>query len=391
MLVNSSRTCVWDGRKSQRLPKARQEYKFCFARKQREGVDREKQTLWPSKALFFQDRFFREPEVDCPPSPSPLELQAWSLQQPEINNNNNDTRGDSHEISLEINNTNRDDFHEISSSRGPGTTKLVAAERLRPADVAAISVRPEDVTDVFIDFDGTLTVKSDRAHEYLLPLLRMLPGQQRVSDSAYPDATPGVMSWADVDAAMAECVPRAELDFSETSVMGSAGCRVMLQQALLALKSQGVRLHLLTMGTPQTHKALLLAAGLDVSLFEDWLGPTDMARAQGLKHLFDSNSGRGFQFTVEQDIAALETVRNTAFVPPLIHRIMSMETRLSKADLLLQRAGKGGVLVDDNWARNLFDAKEKGAMYMHVGPEEGVASTAKLLASLALEILAARA
>ena len=42
---------------------------------------------------------------------------------------------------------------------------------------------------------------------------------------------------------------------------------------------------------------------------------------------------------------------------------MTMEKRLSKAALILSLAGEGGLLVDDNYAKNIFDAHSKDACW----------------------------
>ena len=73
-------------------------------------------------------------------------------------------------------------------------------------------------------------------------------------------------------------VLEADLGLSgEKSLLGSLEVRQRLESSLKLLVCSGIRLHLLTMGTPQTSKALLGAAGYDLSLFYSFLGPFDMA------------------------------------------------------------------------------------------------------------------
>jgi len=272
---------------------------------------------------------------------------------------------------------------KLSAPR-PGTKKLSDSKQ-RPSEVPATMVMPSAVTDVFLDFDGTLTVKSTRRHEFMLPVMDRLRGLS-VCDSAaaVPSAT-GALSWSQYDAAMAECVPKVGIDVSDDSAFGPVAARAMLQDALDQLTAYGVRVHLLTMGTPLTCKALLQAAKYDTDAFHDWLGPTDMAQNQGLRHLFENGEEQAFEFAVEEDIAALESLRDHGVASPLLLRQLSMEKRLSKAALMSARAGRGGVLVDDNWARNIFDARENSTMYVHVDPE-GMATTAESLSSLAEQI-----
>lgn len=259
--------------------------------------------------------------------------------------------------------------------------KQVAASKSRPSEVAAINYLPSAVTDVFFDFDGTLTAGSLRAHEYLLPLLEHQRGV-RVWDSSGMAASPsGAISWAQLDAAMAACVPEAGIDFSDASVFGTRATRKLLQDALVAMKLRGVRMHLLTMGTPLTCQALLKGAGYDINVFQEWLGPSDMAHNQGLQHLFENGHENSFEFSVEEDILALEVLRDTGTLAPLIRRILTMELRLSKARLVSVCAGHGGLLVDDNWSKNIFDAKSRGIMYIHVDPE-GVEHTCERIRSL---------
>ena len=236
------------------------------------------------------------------------------------------------------------------------------------------------VTDVFLDFDGTLTASNkEGVSGYVLPLLERCRGL-RVSDCAQdPQGSEGSeINWSGLDERMAAAADA--VDFSDSSVLGSREVREQLQNSLQRLVSSGIRVHLLTMGTPQTSKALLGAAGYNLDLFSSFLGPADMARNQSLRHLFENGdkdgmeAAEGFWFDVQDDIDALHHLQKTGEQNPLLQRIMSMEKRLSKAALILSIAGKNGVLVDDNYSKNIFDAHEKDVMYIHIDPE-GVLST----------------
>lgn len=251
---------------------------------------------------------------------------------------------------------------------------------------------PSAVTDVFLDFDGTLTAGARRAHDYVVPLLEKCCGL-RVTDVLNPEAIHmhGVITWEQLDRKMALFVEEIQLDLSDSSLFGSVATRRSLQGTLQKLVEGGIKLHVLTMGTPQAQKALMRKAGYNVELFEDFLGPFDMARNQGLQMLFDNGDRDGsetsehFEFDVEQDIEAMELLRQTGEVAPVLRRIMSMEKKLSKADLILACAGPGAVLVDDSFVKNIFDASEKNLMYIHVDPE-GSASTAQKLEELAMRL-----
>ena len=76
------------------------------------------------------------------------------------------------------------------------------------------------------------------------------------------------------------------------------------------------------MGTPQTSKALLGAAGYDLSLFYSFLGPFDMAMHQSLRNLFDNGDMDGkeaaesFEFDVQEDIDALHHLQRTGDESP---------------------------------------------------------------------------
>ena len=115
----------------------------------------------------------------------------------------------------------------------------------------------------------------------------------------------------------------------------------------------------------------------------------------GIAWLMENGDGPGeeavgsFEFDVEEDIAACEHLLSTGEWPPVLQRILTMEKRLSKADLMLALVGKGGVLVDDNFSKNIFDAAEKDVMYIHVDPV-GVDSTSSAIAELAREVLATK-
>lgn len=264
--------------------------------------------------------------------------------------------------------------------------KVLAPDRVRPPEIPRCSLELTKVTDVFLDFDGTLTTSNHAGVSgYCLPLLERC-GHLRVSDAL--DGS-GVSTWSDLDLRMAAATGEVALDYSDSSVLGSWEVRRQLQGSLETLVLQGLRIHVLTMGTPQTCKALLAAGGYDVNLFSHFLGPADMARNQGLRHLFDHSSDVGsaesFEFDVQEDIDALHHLEKTGEGSPILERIMSMETQLYKASLILSLAGQGGVLVDDNYAKNIFDAKTKDVMYIHVDPE-GVHNTSAAIKDLAESI-----
>ncbi|CAE7229076.1 SCJ1 [Symbiodinium pilosum] len=265
-----------------------------------------------------------------------------------------------------------------------GSRKVVAPERARPTEIPQRIVDPTRVTDIFLDFDGTLTASNQAGVAgYVLPLLEPCR-HLRISDAL---ENGGTLTWGDLDLHMAAATAEAVLDFSDSSMLGSREVRRQLQGSLETLVSQGLRLHVLTMGTPQTCKALLAAGGYDVALFSSFLGPTEMARNQGLRHLFASENG-SFQFDVQEDIDALHHLQRTGEQNEILQRIMSMEKQLSKADLILSLAGQGGVLVDDNYGKNIFDARAKDVMYIHVDPE-GVVNTSAAIKDLA-ELIAGK-
>eukprot|EP00933_Yihiella_yeosuensis_P026071 TRINITY_DN2022_c1_g1_i4.p1 TRINITY_DN2022_c1_g1~~TRINITY_DN2022_c1_g1_i4.p1 ORF type:complete len:275 (+),score=53.16 TRINITY_DN2022_c1_g1_i4:73-897(+) len=242
----------------------------------------------------------------------------------------------------------------------------------RPPEVPWKMLQLEKVTDVFFDFDGTLSMGSGRALEYVVPLLQEVKGTW-VTDDIDGSGKEGVVPWAVLDEKMAKHVPSASIDMSDLSVLGTLACRRSLNESLRVLCERGVRLHLLTMGTPQVQKALLEAGGYDLNLFDSWLGPMDMARNQGLCHLFDNGDADGvealdhFEFTAEQDMEELIKVSGGGERGPVLSRIVTMEKRLSKAALVTKLAGDGGLLVDDSWI-NIHDCYAKGVMYMHIDP-----------------------
>ncbi|CAK9004594.1 unnamed protein product [Durusdinium trenchii] len=210
------------------------------------------------------------------------------------------------------------------------------------SSIPRCSLELTKVTDVFLDFDGTLTTSNHAGVSgYCLPLLERC-GHLRVSDAL--DGS-GVSTWSDLDLRMAAATGEVALDYSDSSVLGSWEVRRQLQGSLETLVLQGLRIHVLTMGTPQTCKALLAAGGYDVNLFSHFLGPADMARNQGLRHLFDHSSDVGsaesFEFDVQEDIDALHHLEKTGEGSPILERIMSMETQLYKASLILSLAGQG--------------------------------------------------
>lgn len=271
--------------------------------------------------------------------------------------------------------------------------KVLAPQRQRPPELTPVRVDPSRVTDVFFDFDATLTTRSlSGMTGYVLPLLEKFRGL-RVCDRVDPEGL--MLTWEQLDARMAAAVPSAAIDVSETSFLGTIETRQRFQHSLKELVSAGIRLHVLTMGTAQTSRALLGAAGYNLGLFSSWLGPADMARNQGLRSLMDNGDGPGeeaagsFEFDVDEDIAACEHLLSTGEQTPVLQRILTMERRLSKADLMLALVGKGGVLVDDNFSKNIFDAAEKGVMYIHVDPD-GVERTSSAIAELAREVRASR-
>lgn len=242
------------------------------------------------------------------------------------------------------------------------------------------------MTDVFLDFDGTLSVSNSRGiDDYVIPLLERM-NDMRVTDDVDLVETEGATTWARLDLEMSHHVCQAAIDMSDHSLLGPRELRKNLNDNLRLLSNLGFRIHLLTMGTPHTQKALLEAAGYDVNLFCSWLGPADMARNQGLKYLFDNGDVEGSEasvhceFMLKEDLEDIKQFRVTGAVGPVLTRIRTMEKRLSKAALILEIAGEGGLLVDDSWT-NVYDASSKGVMYMHVDPE-GVDQTSKLIATL---------
>ena len=273
----------------------------------------------------------------------------------------------------------------------PRLDKAIAPLEER-APTTAFKVDPNKVTDVFFDFDGTLTASNQQGVSgYVLPLLEKCR-DLRVSD-CIEEAQ--IFTWKDLDHRMASAVlGNADLDFSDTSVLGALETCQELQKSMEKLTSLGIGIHILTMGTPQTCKALLAAGGYNLSLFQSFLGPVDMANNQSLKHLFDNGDADGkeaaesFEFDVAEDIDALHHLQKTGEQNSILQRIMSMDRRLSKADLIISLVGKGGVLVDDNFAKNIFDADAKGVMYIHVNPE-GVLHTSAAIHKLA-DLLAKR-
>ena len=112
-----------------------------------------------------------------------------------------------------------------------------------------------------------------------------------------------------------------------------------------------------------------------------------MVRNQGLQHLFDNGDSDGlethehFAFDVEEDIEAMETLRDSGEASLFLRHIMTMEKRLSKAQMVVALAGQGGVLVDDSWAKSIYDAQVKNVMYIHVDLK-GITTTAERLAEL---------
>ncbi|CAE7504060.1 SCJ1, partial [Symbiodinium sp. CCMP2456] len=194
--------------------------------------------------------------------------------------------------------------------------KSIAPGRLRPAEIPALKVDPGKVTDIFFDFDGTLTASNkEGVSGYVLPLLERCAGL-RISDCIEgPSRGRDILTWKELDLRMAAAVPEAIL--GETSVLGSLAVRQHLASSLKLLVASGIRLHLLTMGTPQTSKALLGAAGYDLNLFCSFLGPFDMAKNQSLRNLFDNGDTDGqeaaesFQFDVQEDIDALHHLQRT--------------------------------------------------------------------------------
>ena len=164
-------------------------------------------------------------------------------------------------------------------------------------------------------------------------------------------------------------------DYSDSSMLATCSLRRELQSSLKSLVSQGIRLHVLTMGMPETSRALLAVGGYDIALFSSFLGPCEMAKNQGLPHLFD---GGGFQFQVQEDLDALYHLQRAGEQTEILERIMTMEQRLSKAEIL-SVAGPGGLLID-NYPKNIFDAKAKDVM--HVDPE-GVLNTSVAVKDLA--------
>mmetsp|Transcript_29885 Transcript_29885/g.64664 ORF Transcript_29885/g.64664 Transcript_29885/m.64664 type:complete len:335 (-) Transcript_29885:65-1069(-) len=260
--------------------------------------------------------------------------------------------------------------------------KLVAPTRLRPPDVPQFSFSPSVITDVYVDMDGTLTESSSRAGEYILPLLSPFSGVL-VTDCVYSDLSrTDIMSWSQLDDAMSRKLPEAILNVSDNSIFGTWSAREDVQDSLRTLVRCGLRVHILTMGTAKTCKAVLRAAGYDMRLFTDFLGPSDMARNQGLDYLFEHEQDQPYMFPVEQDVKDLEAYAATGESSPLLDKIMTMEKRLSKAQLVQTRAGDGGILIDDSWSKNIYDARKKNCMYMHVQPE-GLNTTAHLLSTLA--------
>ena len=63
----------------------------------------------------------------------------------------------------------------------------------RPEDIAAVDLVASDVTDVFLDFDGTLTVSARSAFDYIIPILLELPGGTRVCDAVHESASSDVI------------------------------------------------------------------------------------------------------------------------------------------------------------------------------------------------------
>ena len=176
---------------------------------------------------------------------------------------------------------------------------------------------------------------------YVLPLLERCAGF-RISDCIEgPSRGRDVLTWKELDLRMAAAVPEADLGLSgEKSLLGSLEVRQRLESSLKLLVCSGIRLHLLTMGTPQTSKALLGAAGYDLTLFYSFLGPFDMAMHQSLRNLFDNGDMDGqeaaesFEFDVQEDIDALHHLQRTgdespkALHPKLSpqHHILTPET-----------------------------------------------------------------
>ena len=202
--------------------------------------------------------------------------------------------------------------------------KSLAPGRERPSEIPALKVDPAKVTDIIFDFDGTLTASNkEGVSGYVLPLLERCVGL-RISDCIEgPSRGRDILTWKELDLRMAAAVPEAIPGVSgETSVLGSLAVRQHLESSLKLLVSCGIRLHLLTMGTPQTSKALLGAAGYDLSLFSSFLGPFDMAKNQSLRNLFDNGDMDGqeaaesFQFDVQEDIDAFHHLQRTGDETP---------------------------------------------------------------------------
>eukprot|EP00928_Gymnodinium_smaydae_P064047 TRINITY_DN47483_c0_g1_i1.p1 TRINITY_DN47483_c0_g1~~TRINITY_DN47483_c0_g1_i1.p1 ORF type:complete len:297 (-),score=33.58 TRINITY_DN47483_c0_g1_i1:158-1048(-) len=267
-----------------------------------------------------------------------------------------------------------------------GRGKYITLEKHRPKDATASNVVPSEVSHVFLDFDGTLTSSTSCACHYLLPILNELRGH-RICDAvdAQNASSSEVMTWDQLDSAMAACVPKVKEEIPFDLLFGPHSVRLMLGEALRMFREKGIGVHLLTMGTPRTCRALMEAAGYDTSIFLSWLGPVDMARHAGVQYLFDNGDGVGFEFLVDDDIKSLEVLRDTGVQTPLIRRLFNMETNLSKASFMTAQVGKGAVLVDDNWSKNVFDAKQRGSMYVHVDPQ-GATNAARLLADLSAAI-----
>ena len=159
----------------------------------------------------------------------------------------------------------------VESMQTSSLCKVMPSTTLKDPDFRGINYIKSKVTDVFLDFHGTLTVGTPQAHDYLLPLLDKCRGL-RVTDVVDPAFSDGLITWEQLDKKMASHVNDVQLDMSDSSLFGATVVQNMLGESLRGSVQHGIRLHLLTMRTPQTHKALLKAAGYDVSLFQSWLG-----------------------------------------------------------------------------------------------------------------------